>query len=795
MLRQRLLLTRRAVVLSGLSSGALMICPSLLSAASIDAIEPQPYFAQIKRLLAALHKLGEPTSPSDEAKLMRLAVNPSAAAVMAAEEILSKYTLLRVRLDKDGIGVAVPGLAPRVLVEQGWRSFLVRVENPFSLQSGTIFTSDAEFAKGDLRGDRTTASKPSLEDFAGYGDKWLGYAFADSPPLSGALSGLGVEYRILQLFSRYRGSRKAYLMVHAVDSHFAIGHTSQSRRYFSGGARSGFWTTFNCLPSQDVSLSIRDWDGAGCMASILVRDEAGRLYPEPADRIAPDLKFQPQVYRADGETLRLPKGRYSIETWRGPEYIRKSQDFVLDASSTTDPTVRVKLERWINAPALGWYPGDTHIHAAGCAHYEQPTQGVTPETMIRHVRGEALAVGDVLTWGPSYYHQKKFFSGHVYEPKNVLEYPDLQEKKNTSLKPQATAHDGDSMICYDLEVSGFPSSHSGHLVLLRLADQDFPGTTMLEDWPSWNLPILQWAKAQGAVCGFAHCGIGMSVDTQNLPNYDIPPLDSVGANEYIIDVTHDVVDFISGTEVSPAIELNTWYHTLNCGFRATMVGETDFPCLRDMRVGMGRTYIGLDQTPAGDAGYAAWVEGIRHGRLYFGDGRSHFVDYRINKHDLGGEDITLSRPGKVSISARIAARLEETPSMDDLPVWHIEHARIGASRTVPVEVVVNGEPIANIAIIADGKLRDFSLDITIEQSSWVALRILPSGHTHPIFIEVAGKPIRTSRRSAQWCLDCVDALWQIKSPHIRLAERSEAAAAYQHARDIYRKIRSECLTD
>jgi hypothetical protein len=791
---RRLLMTRRAAILSGLSSGVFLTFPSLLQAADITAVEPQPYFAGIKRVLDALHKLGESPAPADEASLLRLAENPNAGTVKKAEEILGKYTLIRVRLNKDGIGSAVAGPAPRILVEQGWRSFLVRVENPFALETGTIFTGDAAFAKGSLSGDNTTASKPSLEDFAGYGDHWLGYAFASGPPLSDILSGLGVEYRILQLFSRYPGSRKAYLMVHTPDPHPVAGYTSQSRRYFWGGARSGFWTTFNSLPSQDIPLTIRDWDGVGCMASFLVRDEAGRLYPEPADRMAPDFKFQPQVYRADGETMRLPDGRYSVESWRGPEYIRKRQDFVVD-QSTASPRLQVNLERWINAAELGWYPGDTHIHAAGCAHYEQPTQGVTPETIIRHVRGEALAVGDVLTWGPGYYHQKKFFSGHVYEPKNMLEYPDLQAVKNVSLKPKATAHDGDSVIRYDVEVSGFPSSHSGHLVLLRLTDQDYPGTTMLEEWPSWTLPVLKWAKAQGAVCGFAHCGIGMSVDAQSLPNYDIPPFSSVGANEYIVDVTHGVVDFMSGTETSPAIELNTWYHTLNCGFRVGMLGETDFPCLSDERVGMGRTYVGLDQPPAGDEGYDAWVDGIRRGRLYFGEGRSHFMNYSIDKRGVGGEGLKLSGPGKVKVKAKIAARLEETPVADDLPVWHIEHARIGASRTVTVEVVVNGKAVACKVIVADGKLRNFTLDIDIRQSSWVALRILPSGHTHPIFVEVADKPIRASRRSAEWCHDCVDALWKEKSPHIRPVEIAEAKAAYQHARDTYRRISSECLTD
>ena len=30
-----------------------------------------------------------------------------------------------------------------------------------------------------------------------------------------------------------------------------------------------------------------------------------------------------------------------------------------------------------------------------------------------------------------------------------------------------------------------------------------------------------------------------------LPNYNMPPFDGIGANEYIVDVVHDAVDFIS----------------------------------------------------------------------------------------------------------------------------------------------------------------------------------------------------------------------------------------------------------
>ena len=50
--------------------------------------------------------------------------------------------------------------------------------------------------------------------------------------------------------------------------------------------------------------------------------------------------------------------------------------------------MEIALKRWIDPAQWGWYAGDPHIHAAGCAHYDVPTQGVSPETMIRHVRGE-----------------------------------------------------------------------------------------------------------------------------------------------------------------------------------------------------------------------------------------------------------------------------------------------------------------------------------------------------------------------------------------------------------------------
>jgi hypothetical protein len=68
----------------------------------------------------------------------------------------------------------------------------------------------------------------------------------------------------------------------------------------------------------------------------------------------------------------------------------------------------------------------------------------------------------------------------------------------------------------------------------------------IENWPTWDLPILHWGAKQGAVVGFAHSGWGLAVKTEKLPNYEIPGFDGIGANEYIVDVTYPhSVDFIS----------------------------------------------------------------------------------------------------------------------------------------------------------------------------------------------------------------------------------------------------------
>jgi hypothetical protein len=362
--------------------------------------------------------------------------------------------------------------------------------------------------------------------------------------------------------------------------------------------------------------------------------------------------------------------------------------------------------------------------------------------MIRQVRGEALSIGDVLTWGPSWYYQKQFFTGHTESPAAGLEHPELQAANGVTLVPKPTPKDAESQLRYDVEVSGFPSSLNGHMVLLRLKEQDYPGTKLIEDWPSWNLPILKWVRAQGGFGGYAHCGAGMVVDSTELPNYEIPPFDSIGTNEAIVDVTHGYADFISGCDTPAVAELNAWYHMLNCGFRLALVGETDYPCITGERPGRGRSYVQLEQRPVDDAGYDAWVHNLMKGRAYCGDGRSHFLQFMANGRASGADDVVLAKAGSVSIEALVAARLEPVPTPETEAIrasidgtWHLEHARIGNTRNVEVELVVNGVAVDRKTLLADGTPQPVKFNAAIARSSWVALRISPSGHTPPVFVQ------------------------------------------------------------
>ena len=489
-----------------------------------------------------------------------------------------------------------------------------------------------------------------------------------------------------------------------------------------------------------------------------------------------------------------------------------------------------------------FFCGDHHIHGAGCSHYTNPTQGVTPEDMFAQVKGEGLNVGCVLTWGPCFDHQRQYFSPLA---------ADLSEDR--------------TLLKYDLEISGFGSAALGHVCLLNLSDQTYPGSegTSSHGWPTWTVPVLRWTKAQGGVTGYPHSSLRVVPEAaadwlltildhnqdqelteeecrgellpaafgdidedasskitrrelvrsttqaaEQLPHTAIPSMDGGGAMEIFVSTAEGVCDFISAMDTPRIGEWNPWYHLLNCGFPLKLSGETDFPCMSSRRVGQGRVYVQMGDPATLD--FAEWCRGIAAGRSYVSDGFAHAVRFTVNDIAPGPEPVRLSSAGSVSISAA-AAFAPEIPRavaygthapgtgrtvVGDTRVLHAERNSDwvnGGDRTV--EVVVNGKPVASAEVPADGEPHELQFTVPIEVSSWVALRQFPQLHTNPVNVQVSDRPIRASRASAVWCARSIQLLWHNRQRFIAGSERAAARRTYERAVARFLAVAGECPDD
>ena len=646
----------------------------------VAGVPLQPFVSQVTRLIAAAEYLGAPLPPDHQRELeAAFKMTDEKSAVTAIQRVLDCHCLVGVDINPQMRVKVAPGPARPELVEHGWRQFLVKVHN----EAGTTAV---------LRGISSQARRLAGAMPDELRHLWLDLQMFDSQPLTRTLSGLALEYRIVQLYSRDAGQREATLT-------FDVGQGTQDLGY-----RNEVPMLFTIQPAESVQWRVRDETGAPTVAAFVIRDAQGRVYPSRAKRLAPDFAFHPQVYRADGELDEASGGhvhggvlaRSGIDhedaAAGGKERWCESGGELSNRALDRSRKVRLVVGR------------PSHPRCGLRALHESDRRRAPRGHGAPHARRGLEGRGHPHL-GSRFRYQKQFFTG----------------RDDIVSRPPYLLH-------YDVEVSGFGSHQSGHLVLLRLKEQIHPGGTSYEHWPTLGLNTLRWAKRQGAVCGPAHSGFGLEVNSSELPNYIVPPFNGIGANEYIMDVTHEVpgpdgrpvraVDFISTVDTPYVWELNIWYHTLNVGFRTRISGETDFPCIYGEKVGLGRSYVKLD----GKLDYADWCEGIHRGRNYVGDGRSHLLDFTVNDVRMGenGSELRRAAAGPVKVHVRAAALLSEKPSPErgrrryqEQPYWDIERARIGDTREVAVELIVNGYPVAKQSLVADGALRDLTFEATI----------------------------------------------------------------------------------
>ncbi len=386
--------------------------------AIVSDVPLQPLSAQVRRVAESLDQLGQPLPGEVVAKLEKAETTADKAqAVRAIQEALDPLCLIEVTINPESRVKAARGPAPARLVQHGWRVYLVKVHN----EGGVTAALKANSPNAEPLYKRSTG-KPDPAPTISQTDvvqRWMDVQMFDDRPLAKSLSGLPVEYRLIQLYSRDAGPREAKIR-------FDVGQGTQDL-----GFRSDVDILFQCQPAVPVVLEVLDDDGTPTTASFLIRDSQGRVYPSQSRRLAPDFFFHPQIYRHSGESVLLPPGQYNVEFTRGPEYLTQKRTITVPEKAETHAET-FQLKRWANLAKMGWYSGDHHVHAAGCGHYESPTEGVGPEDMMRHILGEDLDVGCVLSWGPCWYFQKQFFDGSLH-PLSTPRAPDALRRRGLRL--------------------------------------------------------------------------------------------------------------------------------------------------------------------------------------------------------------------------------------------------------------------------------------------------------------------------------------------------------------------------
>ena len=441
----------------------------------LSTVEGQPLAANAARLVKALDFLGAPLD-AETGKALTKAIEAKDAK--AIQQVLDKHVLFVVNINPESrVKVARGpggGEAPAGRLDAGAREGREREHGEEAARRSPARSPGRRYS--GPAAERNPKDDPKIVD------RFLELEMFTAPPMTADLSGL--QRRI-----RHRPD----LLVRGGQ---ARGDDRLRRRPGEPGSR---------LPRRGAGAVRRAAGDPGEAERQRLRRQADRRpvhvhgrgrarLSAAAEAARPGLLLPEADLPADGGIVLLPPGEFTVEYGRGPEYRVKSAEAQVVWSRTgkgKPQTRRCKLERWINPADFGWYSGDHHIHAAGCAHYTNPTEGVLPEDMFLHVKGEGLNVGCCLTWGPCYDYQRKFFEASPHrltEPFTVLKY--------------------------DVEVSGFGSQALGHVCLLNLRDQTYPGSdgTKVKGWPTWTTPLMKWAKDQGAVTGYAHSANGLGLE-------------------------------------------------------------------------------------------------------------------------------------------------------------------------------------------------------------------------------------------------------------------------------------------
>ena len=501
-----------------------------------------------------------------------------------------------------------------------------------------------------------------------------------------------------------------------------------------------------------VRIRILDPDGEVMPGRIQLTASDGRAYsPEGAyHRVI--SATETHYFHSPGESVvEVPAGEMAVEALKGFEYRPANASVQVKAGETH--ALELRLERFLDLPAMGWYSGDTHLH-----DLHQGRFGLTHEDFFLQLVAEDLHVSNPLI--------------HMDGTRLMGRWSDLTGEPH----PLST---NDHMFQYGTEFRG----SLGHVAMIGHNDYILPfiagtGNTYFAQ-PALDLPYVDQVRAQGGLAGFPHPYLG-ETETPRGVSATLIPLDvALGRGDY-----YDLGAMYSDELNSTAV----YYRLLNCGFRLAAAGGTDnfSDVWRDPPPGGDRTYVFLGDEPLS---VERWLEGLQAQRTFMTTGPLLFLE--VQGRDSGGAELPARGPGE-----EIALPASATETVE---------VRAEAVSIVPMgrlEIVVNGEVVQTVEA-SDPFEVAFQGGVPLPQGGWIAARVLgPSSryvtdsyafaHTSPVYVVRDGQTFR-SAEDARFLAEAIQLSWERadRGPWRTAGERAEFRSAIDEALAVYRRIIQE----
>ena len=375
--------------------------------------------------------------------------------------------------------------------------------------------------------------------------------------------------------------------------------------------------------------------------------------------------------------MRVPAGSYTVTVSKGNEYIQQTQTLELKPGSRTAKDIR--LDRWINMPAQGWYSSDDHIHLQRSVRDNA--------AILRWIAAEDVQVGNILEMGDFW---ATFFTQYAFGEKGRY-------------------REGDNILSSGQEEPRTPEI--GHTISLG-ASALVRSTRNYYSYDS----TFDKVHELGGVTGFAHQGFSFH-----------------GYRGMTLNVLRHKIDFLELAQFCvPEGPLPTqyYYQFLDMGFKLTALAGSDFPwCGRGPRYGLPKDCERGDCAQIGNARFYtyagknltfdSWFAGLKAGHTFVTTGP--VLQLKVNGK-IPGDTLDVAPGTKVHITAEAFG----------------QNAQVPLSK---VEIVAHGKVLKSVTGQNAAKL-SVDLDLPMERGMWIAARCEAAkaqvAHTTPVYVTVGG---------------------------------------------------------